>query len=177
MGDLERAVASYESALRHNAYSVQALSHIAAICRSKEEFKKAAEYFGRVVGIAPESGDVWGALGTCFILCRMAGSSPVSEETCLGNGTSVHRAARAIPRWDWVIPPGGAMRTCRRGANANCDMLPRMRRPLLPHDGRPQEGVQLIPAGAVLHVEPAGASCLSARSSLSRARTELYSLR
>lgn len=40
-----------------------ALSQIAAIFRSKEEFKKAAEYFGRVVGIAPESGDVWGALG------------------------------------------------------------------------------------------------------------------
>lgn len=69
LGDLERAVASYESALRHNAYSIVALSQIAAICRSKEEFKKAAEYFGRVVGIAPESGDVWGALGECH--CTM----------------------------------------------------------------------------------------------------------
>ncbi|GAA6006303.1 hypothetical protein JCM11491_002102 [Sporobolomyces phaffii] len=68
MGDLERAVGSYESALRHNAYSVVALSQIAAICRSKEEFKKAAEYFGRVVGIAPESGDVWGALGHCYLM-------------------------------------------------------------------------------------------------------------
>lgn len=66
LGDLDRAVASYESALRHNAYSVVALSQIAAICRSKEEFKKAAEYFGRVVGIAPESGDVWGALGELY---------------------------------------------------------------------------------------------------------------
>ncbi|GAA5877141.1 hypothetical protein JCM1840_005668 [Sporobolomyces johnsonii] len=68
MGDLDRAVASYEAALRHNAYSVVALSQIAAICRSKEEFKKAAEYFGRVVGIAPESGDVWGALGHCYLM-------------------------------------------------------------------------------------------------------------
>ncbi|GAA6061014.1 hypothetical protein JCM10212_001070 [Sporobolomyces blumeae] len=68
MGDLDRAVASYESALRHNAYSIVALSQIAAICRSKEEFKKAAEYFGRVVGIAPESGDVWGALGHCYLM-------------------------------------------------------------------------------------------------------------
>lgn len=63
LGDLDRATTSYESALRHNAYSIVALSQIAAICRSKEEFKKAAEYFGRVVDIAPESGDVWGALG------------------------------------------------------------------------------------------------------------------
>ncbi|GAA5944277.1 transcription regulator CYC8 [Sporobolomyces koalae] len=68
MGDLDRAIASYESALRHNAYSIVALSQIAAICRSKEEFKKAAEYFGRVVGIAPESGDVWGALGHCYLM-------------------------------------------------------------------------------------------------------------
>ncbi|GAA5959541.1 hypothetical protein JCM3765_002364 [Sporobolomyces pararoseus] len=68
MGDLDRAIGSYESALRHNAYSVVALSQIAAICRSKEEFKKAAEYFGRVVGIAPESGDVWGALGHCYLM-------------------------------------------------------------------------------------------------------------
>jgi len=68
VGDYDRAVAAYESALRHNAYSVVALSQIAAICRSKEEFKKAAEYFGRVVGIAPESGDVWGALGASSLL-------------------------------------------------------------------------------------------------------------
>lgn len=72
MGDLDRAVGSYENALRHNAYSVVALSQIAAICRSKEEFKKAAEYFGRVVGIAPESGDVWGALGKISNVLREA---------------------------------------------------------------------------------------------------------
>ncbi|KAK4052466.1 glucose repression mediator protein [Microbotryomycetes sp. JL201] len=64
VGDLDRALAAYESALRHNAYSVVALSQIAAICRTKEDFKRAAEYFGRVVGISPDSGDVWGALGT-----------------------------------------------------------------------------------------------------------------
>lgn len=63
VSDPDRAIAAYESALRHNAYSVVALSQIAAIYRSREEFKMAAEYFGRVVSIAPESGDVWGALG------------------------------------------------------------------------------------------------------------------
>ncbi|GAA5974976.1 hypothetical protein JCM11641_006786 [Rhodosporidiobolus odoratus] len=68
VGDLDRAIAAYEAALRHNAYSVGALSQIAAICRSKEDFKKAAEYFGRVVGISPENGDVWGALGHCYLM-------------------------------------------------------------------------------------------------------------
>ncbi|KAM0790602.1 hypothetical protein ACM66B_004467 [Microbotryomycetes sp. NB124-2] len=68
VGDLDRALAAYESALRHNAYSVVALSQIAAICRTKEDFKRAAEYFGRVVGISPDSGDVWGALGHCYLM-------------------------------------------------------------------------------------------------------------
>ncbi|KWU45990.1 TPR-like protein, partial [Rhodotorula sp. JG-1b] len=68
VSEYDRAIAAYESALRHNAYSVVALSQIAAIYRSREEFKKAAEYFGRVVSIAPESGDVWGALGHCFLM-------------------------------------------------------------------------------------------------------------
>jgi glucose repression mediator protein len=75
VGDLDRAIASYEAVLRHNAFSIVALSQIAAICRSKEEFKKAAEYFGRVVGLAPESGDVWGALGAFRCLLRR-GESP-----------------------------------------------------------------------------------------------------
>ncbi|KDE03522.1 hypothetical protein MVLG_05989 [Microbotryum lychnidis-dioicae p1A1 Lamole] len=68
VGCTERAIASYEAALRHNAFSLVALSQIAAICRSKEEFKKAAEYFGRALAIAPESGDIWGALGHCFLM-------------------------------------------------------------------------------------------------------------
>lgn len=63
MGDYDRALSAYESALRHNAFSIVGLSQIANIYRSKEDFRKASEYFGRVVGIAPESGDVWGALG------------------------------------------------------------------------------------------------------------------
>ncbi|KAK4056999.1 glucose repression mediator protein [Microbotryomycetes sp. JL221] len=68
VGDLDRALQAYDFALRHNAYSIVALSQIAAICRTKEDFKRAAEYFGRVVGIAPDSGDVWGALGHCYLM-------------------------------------------------------------------------------------------------------------
>lgn len=79
LGDYDRAIASYESALRHNAYSVIALSQIAAICRSKEEFRKAAEYFGRVVGIAPDSGDVWGALGEFSSVMTVSYSPACSE--------------------------------------------------------------------------------------------------
>lgn len=40
MADWERAMASYESALKHNPYSINALSHIASLCRSREQFAK-----------------------------------------------------------------------------------------------------------------------------------------
>lgn len=40
MSDGEKAMNSYESALRHNPYSVAALTHIASICRGKEQFGK-----------------------------------------------------------------------------------------------------------------------------------------
>lgn len=44
---------------------------MASIFRAREEFAKAAEYFGRVVGIAPESGDAWGALGSSLALVSL----------------------------------------------------------------------------------------------------------
>lgn len=40
MTDSERAMGLYECALRHNPYSVTALSSIASLCRSKEQFGK-----------------------------------------------------------------------------------------------------------------------------------------
>lgn len=42
--DWERAVNAYESALRHNPYSVIALSHIASLCRGREQFGKVNYY-------------------------------------------------------------------------------------------------------------------------------------
>lgn len=40
MADWERAMSSYEAALRHNPYSIAALSHIASLCRGREQFAK-----------------------------------------------------------------------------------------------------------------------------------------
>lgn len=79
LGDRSRALTSYESALRHNSCSILALTQVANIYRSREEFAKAAEYFGRVVGIAPESGDVWGALGQFYECSSFNTSFPIDE--------------------------------------------------------------------------------------------------
>lgn len=40
MQEYDRAMNAYESALRHNAYSVQALSNIAALYRGREQFPR-----------------------------------------------------------------------------------------------------------------------------------------
>ncbi|GJJ70268.1 general transcriptional corepressor CYC8 [Entomortierella parvispora] len=68
MGEFDRAMASYESALRHNHYSVSALNLIAELYRSRENFPKAAEYFQRILAIDNASGEVWGSLGHCYLM-------------------------------------------------------------------------------------------------------------
>ena len=38
MTDYDKATSCYESALRHNPYSVPALTQIASLCRGREQF-------------------------------------------------------------------------------------------------------------------------------------------
>ena len=64
MGASDRAAYCYERALKFNPYCVEALTQVAGIYRRKEEFKRAAEYFSRLLSIQDGSGEVWGALGS-----------------------------------------------------------------------------------------------------------------
>ncbi|KAI8088147.1 hypothetical protein BDF21DRAFT_334286 [Thamnidium elegans] len=68
MSDWERAMNSYESALRHNPYSVSALSHIASLCRGREQFAKAIDYFKRILALQENNGETWSALGHCYLM-------------------------------------------------------------------------------------------------------------
>ncbi|ORE11518.1 TPR-like protein [Rhizopus microsporus var. microsporus] len=68
MSDWERAVNAYESALRHNPYSITALSHIASLCRGREQFGKAVEYFKRILALQENNGEAWSALGHCYLM-------------------------------------------------------------------------------------------------------------
>ncbi|KAF9438424.1 hypothetical protein BGZ76_007948 [Entomortierella beljakovae] len=68
MGEFDRAMSAYESALRHNHYSVAALNQIAELYRSRENFTKAADYFQRILSIDNASGEVWGSLGHCYLM-------------------------------------------------------------------------------------------------------------
>ncbi|KAH7049994.1 hypothetical protein BKA57DRAFT_393412 [Linnemannia elongata] len=68
MGEHDRALNAYESALRHNYHSVAALTLIAELHRTRENFPKAADYFQRVLAIDGASGEAWGSLGHCYLM-------------------------------------------------------------------------------------------------------------
>lgn len=44
MEDYERAIAAYESSLRHNPYSVPAMNAIAGVHRTMDRFEKVSDY-------------------------------------------------------------------------------------------------------------------------------------
>lgn len=68
MDDSARALSAYDSALLHNPYSVPALSAMASVYRSLDHFDLAVEYFQRVLNIDRENGEVWGAMGHCYLM-------------------------------------------------------------------------------------------------------------
>jgi tetratricopeptide (TPR) repeat protein len=68
MNDSERALVLYEQALAHNPFSEQSLVAVATVCRSLEKYQKAADYFQRALKIKETNGEVWGALGHCYLM-------------------------------------------------------------------------------------------------------------
>lgn len=64
----ERAVACYEAALRHGPHSRETLALIAGLCRALEMYAKAAEYYGHILKIHDQNGEVWGSLGHCHLM-------------------------------------------------------------------------------------------------------------
>ncbi|CED83936.1 FOG: TPR repeat [Phaffia rhodozyma] len=68
LSDLDRALAAYEHALRHNPMSISALTQVAGIARAKDDFVKAIEFFQRVLNISQDNGEIWGALGHCYLM-------------------------------------------------------------------------------------------------------------
>ncbi|KAF8887712.1 hypothetical protein BD779DRAFT_1672540 [Infundibulicybe gibba] len=68
MGDLEHALSAYENALRHNPMSLAGLTQVAGIARIKENYPKAVDYFQRVLSLQEENGEVWSALGHCYLM-------------------------------------------------------------------------------------------------------------
>ncbi|CAE6477694.1 unnamed protein product [Rhizoctonia solani] len=64
MNDLDRALAAYEHAIRHNPQSIAGLTNIAGIARARENYSTASP----ISPLQRENGDVWSALGHCFLM-------------------------------------------------------------------------------------------------------------
>lgn len=67
MHDLDRAYRYYENVLAHNSDSIVALTCLGSLARSKNNHQDAIQYFVRLTRIDPRNGEVWGALGHCFL--------------------------------------------------------------------------------------------------------------
>lgn len=63
MGQSDSAIHSYEHALRHNAWSVPAMTAISSILRSKDQFPAAVDYLRQILKVENNNGEVWGSLG------------------------------------------------------------------------------------------------------------------
>lgn len=65
---MDGALVAYEHALRHNQYSIPAMSAIACILRTRETFPKAIEYLQNILKLDPQNGESWGSLGHCYLM-------------------------------------------------------------------------------------------------------------
>ncbi|KAG2176381.1 hypothetical protein INT43_005615 [Umbelopsis isabellina] len=68
MNDNDRAMKCFENALRHNQYSIPALSNIASLCRAREQFQKAIDHFKIILSLQEGNGEIWSALGHCYLM-------------------------------------------------------------------------------------------------------------
>lgn len=63
MNDCDGAMYAFEQAIRHNQWSIPAMSAISCLLRSREQFQKAIEYLQAILKLDPQSGESWGSLG------------------------------------------------------------------------------------------------------------------
>ncbi|KAI9482758.1 MAG: hypothetical protein EXX96DRAFT_555507 [Benjaminiella poitrasii] len=68
MADDDKAISCYESALRHNPYSIPALTQIASLYRAREQFERATDYFKRILSVEENHGNTWASLGHCYLM-------------------------------------------------------------------------------------------------------------
>ncbi|RMJ21650.1 Tetratricopeptide repeat protein [Aspergillus sp. HF37] len=68
MGDLDGAMNAYEQATRHNPTSIAAMTAIACILRTKEQFPKAIEFLHHILRLDAGNGETWGSLGHCNLM-------------------------------------------------------------------------------------------------------------
>ena len=68
IGDLDRAILAFDSALRHVPNNFEVIVKLANIYRLKDVFFKAAELYEQALNFNQENGETWGLLGHCYLM-------------------------------------------------------------------------------------------------------------
>ncbi|KZO99611.1 TPR-like protein, partial [Calocera viscosa TUFC12733] len=92
LNDLDRAMECYHRALRHDPDSKRALAQIGAIARAKEDWAMAVDYLSRVLSLDQQNGELWSALGHCYLMLDVlpkAYSAYQQALYCLASPTNV----------------------------------------------------------------------------------------
>lgn len=63
LGDTDAAIQAYENVLRHETWSVPAMSGIASILRDRDQYALAIDYLRSITKIDQTNGEVWSHLG------------------------------------------------------------------------------------------------------------------
>lgn len=66
MSESERAIYAYESAIRHNPYSILALQRLGHFYLQQERYNQASECFQRLINLDNHHGDAWASLALCY---------------------------------------------------------------------------------------------------------------
>jgi len=96
MSDYDGAIHSYEQALRHNQYSIPAMTSISSIFRTKEQFPRAVEYLQIILKLEPGNGEVWGSLGV-FPVTQRGSNMLTSERSLLSDDGGLTTSLLRIP--------------------------------------------------------------------------------
>jgi len=68
MLEIDKAFTCFENVLRHNPRNIKALTQIATLFRMKEKYSKAVEYLQQILRIEQHNGEIWSALGHCYLM-------------------------------------------------------------------------------------------------------------
>eukprot|EP01121_Diplochlamys_sp_Union-15-3_P010423 TRINITY_DN2920_c0_g1_i1.p1 TRINITY_DN2920_c0_g1~~TRINITY_DN2920_c0_g1_i1.p1 ORF type:complete len:398 (+),score=59.94 TRINITY_DN2920_c0_g1_i1:184-1377(+) len=66
--ELKKAQHCFENALKHNPCNTKALTEVASLYRLQEQYTQAIQCFNRIIDIDSQNGEIWGALGHCYLM-------------------------------------------------------------------------------------------------------------
>ena len=133
VNDLAKAADAYNQVLQQNPNNVHALLQLASISRIQERFQDAVDYLNRIMAIDGPTGEVYGAIGHCFLTLSQRAEDVEKTLDCLRkcfdayHEASLHLGAFNDPnlwygiglfyeRYASLMMPGTAQRECYQAA-------------------------------------------------------------